>query len=182
MKTYAGGKIKTALMKILILWLLTFGVSTGMLAQNTSACPCCTEHYQSFDFWLGEWEVKDTTGNLLGNSTIQALEDGCIIYEQWRGAKGTSGRSFNYYDKKDDSWNQLWLDKSGNNLKLKGQFVNASMILTSEITTTPKGEYRNRISWTKDEEGNVIQRWDLVAADKEEILRTIFYGVYTRKL
>ena len=144
-------------------------------------CPCCEADFRSFDFWIGEWIVKDTLGTILGENTIKMQEQGCILSEYWRGAKGSTGMSMNYYDRSDKSWNQLWIDSSGNVLKLKGKGSDGIMVLVSEVQKSDKGAYRSRITWTKNKDGSVTQRWDILDAEKEEVRNTIFNGVYHPK-
>ncbi len=143
-------------------------------------CACCTEHHRGFDFWVGDWVVTDTLGNLLGQSTITRLEDGCIIAEVWSGAQGGSGHSFNYYDQQDSTWNQLWISNTGGVLKLKGDASKDQMQLTSEVNTTGRVSFRNRITWSRTADDSVIQRWDLITPEGDEVLQTTFYGVYTK--
>jgi len=144
-------------------------------------CLCCDEQHRQFDFWVGEWVVKDSAGTILGENTITKLEGGCIISEKWRGAKGSSGRSTNYFDPADSTWNQLWVDNTGYILRLKGRYEENSMRLRSELT---KGNrlpwYYNQITWTKNSDGTVTQHW--VVLDREGVLRgTLFKGIYSRK-
>ena len=101
--------------------------------QSQAICPCCTTQHQLFDFWVGDWMVYDTTGNKVGENTIVKQEDNCLLSEHWRGAGGSTGRSYNYYDPSDSTWNQLWLDNSGTILKLKGSAGTNTMSRKSEL-------------------------------------------------
>ena len=80
---------------------------------------------------MGDWTVYDTAGNVVGQNTIKKLENNCIVSEHWRGAKGLTGRSYNYYNMADSTWNQLWIDSNGSNLVLKGKAEPGKMILKS---------------------------------------------------
>lgn len=165
-------------MRILILTAVLF-LNYPLAAQ--SDCACCTPQHQQFDFWIGEWIVYDTAGTKVGENLITKLEDNCVISEQWRGASGLTGRSYNYFHPADSSWNQLWLDNQGSNLLLKGRAAPNKMILQSELT---KGQqidwYRNRITWTKNADGTVTQLWEIL--DKEgKLLSVAFKGIYRRK-
>lgn len=144
-------------------------------------CACCTEMHQQFDFWVGEWVVSDTSGNIVGENTIVKLEDECIVSEHWRGAAGLTGRSYNYYNQADSTWNQLWIDSSGSNLSLKGYAEPGKMILQSELQKGQQVDwYFNRITWTKNEDGSVTQLWEIL--DKNEKRLTVaFHGIYRLK-
>jgi hypothetical protein len=117
-------------------------------AQNN--CHCCDKAHNHFDFWIGEWSVVDSVGNRLGENSISRIEGNRIISEHWTGSKGYTGSSYNYFDRSDSTWNQLWIDNRGNILKLKGRFEGGSMVLRSELTEGQKVDwYYNQISWTK---------------------------------
>ncbi len=165
-------------MKYLLLF-LGLGLLGQLPAQDS--CACCTADHGKFDFWVGEWEVQDTLGQVIGQNTIQKLEDNCILSENWRGAKGTTGRSYNYYDPTDSTWNQLWLDNSGTILKLKGYPATHQMVLKSTLLPGQKVDFfRHRITWTLNEDQTVTQQWDVVDQE-DKLLQTVFVGIYHRK-
>ncbi|MEM1338274.1 MAG: hypothetical protein AAF634_05715 [Bacteroidota bacterium] len=72
-----------------------------------SGCKCCSDLHHQFDFWVGNWVVRDTLGTTMGKNVISKLEGNCVIHEKWKGANGTTGMSVNYYDPSDRTWNQL---------------------------------------------------------------------------
>ena len=150
-------------------------------AGAQSDCACCTDDHKQFDFWVGEWNVYDTAGNKVGENAIVKLEKGCIINEHWKSARGGSGRSYNYFDPSDSTWNQLWIDSQGNNLKLKGHAKTNEMILSSELVPGQKIDfYRNRITWTQHEDESVTQLWEILDKN-DKVLSVAFKGIYKRK-
>ncbi|MBV6641798.1 MAG: hypothetical protein KI791_13835 [Cyclobacteriaceae bacterium] len=144
-------------------------------------CACCTIQHQQFDFWLGDWNVYDTLGNLVGENAIEKLVAECVLSEFWRGASGGVGRSYNYFNLADSTWNQVWIDASGSNLELKGKLVEGKMILQSELLPGQKVDwYRNSITWTPNEDGCVTQLWEIL--DKEgKVISQVFKGIYKKK-
>ena len=132
-------------------------------AQNTE-CACCTAKHSEFDFWVGNWDVFNTEGEKIGENFIEKLEDNCIISENWKSLKTGSGKSYNYYDSSDETWNQLWISNTGNILKLKGKAGKNKMVLRSEVVDGTKGKYFNQITWTKNPDGSVIQNWEILDA------------------
>lgn len=143
-------------------------------------CACCTEDHKAFDFWLGNWEVTNTDGSTAGKNTIVKEQDGCILKENWTSATpGYTGASSNYYNLNTKQWEQLWIDNSGNHLKLKGKRVGNQMILASDEFTRPDGKaYVNRITWTANEDGTVRQLWEVLQGDK--VVSSSFDGLYTK--
>jgi len=68
------------------------------IATKTSA-PCMAQpEYSQFDFWVGDWEVRNPQGQIVGSSSIQKVVNGCVILENWTSASGGTGKSLNYYN------------------------------------------------------------------------------------
>lgn len=149
--------------------------------QAQAECSCCTQNHLQFDFWLGEWNVYDTDGKKIGENNIVKLEAGCLIQENWQGKSGSTGSSFNFYDPSDSTWNQIWIDNQGNNLQLKGKATASSMVLQSELSQSPEGNWQyNRITWSIGTDGSVIQLWEVLDRD-QEVEKVAFKGIYKRK-
>ena len=144
-------------------------------------CACCTKQHQQFDFWVGDWNVYDTLGNLVGENTIEKLVAECVLSEFWRGKSGGVGRSYNYFNLADSTWNQVWIDASGSNLELKGKLIEGKIILQSELQPGQKIDwYRNRITWTPNDDGSVTQHWEIL--NKEGlVISEVFKGIYKKK-
>ena len=68
---------KTAL---ILLCALCFLYSFEVAGQN---CPCCSEQYRQFDFWVGDWHVYDTAGNLVGTNSMRSMQDSCLLQEKY---------------------------------------------------------------------------------------------------
>ena len=166
-------------MKIRLILLCILIQIIPLRAQND--CACCTEAHRQFDFWVGEWIVLDTLENQVGVNEISILEDGCMLTESWKGAQGGTGSSINYYDKSDSTWNQVWIDNTGNVLKLKGGLQNGTMVLKSQLQKGNRVDwYYNQITWTPLDKRTVSQVWEIY--DKNgKLLQTAFFGIYHRK-
>lgn len=149
------------------------------IAQGDNTCTCCTEQHEAFDFWIGDWTVYNSNGDIVGNNKIVKLQDSCVLQENWVASKGTNtGTSYNFYDKKDSTWNQVWISNSGNILRLKGNLNSAGeMVLKSELIAGQKGNYYNQITWSEYGDDNVVQRWDILNEEGEKI-KTVFEGFY----
>ncbi|MDA0196282.1 MAG: hypothetical protein O2887_08975 [Bacteroidetes bacterium] len=160
---------------------ITILLSVSQLSLAQTNCACCTDYHKQFDFWVGDWIVNDTTGIKVGENLIVKLEDDCIINEHWEGAGGSTGRSYNYFNLSDSTWNQVWIDNSGSNLVLKGKAKENQMILKSELIKGTRVDwYRNKITWTKNNDGTVTQFWEIL--DKNDnLLSVAFKGIYIRK-
>lgn len=158
--------------------ILLIGLAVG---QNTADCPCCSDEHRQFHFWIGEWTVFDSTGNLLGTNNIYLGQDNCLMIENWESANSNfSGTSYNFYDISDKTWNQTWVDNQGSNLELKGKITDGKMVLRTEFRENDNGaKFYHQISWTPNDDGTVTQRWD-VFNEQDSLLNTAFLGIYKK--
>jgi len=150
-------------------------------AQN-KGCQCCDTTFRQFDFWLGDWEVFDTSGIKVGTNIVVTMQDSCMLQENWESALGNySGTSYNYYNSQDSMWHQTWVDNQGGSLELHGKLVSGNMILQSDLAKGKKFDfYYNRITWTPHENGSVSQVWEIIDKNNN-VLKLLFNGLYIRK-
>lgn len=165
-------------------FLLLLG-STGMSTQTAtpSALMRCTapEHRQ-FDFWIGEWDVfgGPQGDRPVGSSRIERSENSCWLVEHWRGATGNHGTSTNAWDAQHKVWRQFWVGGDGVVLRLEGGLQGKAMVMSGELPKSKGGTQRQRISWAPQDDGSVIQQWD-VSDDEGANWNSSFRGVYRRK-
>lgn len=150
-------------------------------AQQPENCICCTEKYTQFDYWVGNWDVYDLNEKLIGTNKITKEYDNCVLRENWKSQGKSRGTSYNFYDKSDDSWNQVWVDNTGFVLRLKGNQVDGNMVLKSELTTGKNGVFYHQISWIKNDNGTITQLWETF--DNHDVkLSEPFKGIYKKRL
>lgn len=168
--------------RILALTILFISLAfTFNINAQSKKAPCDSEKYQEFNFWVGDWNVYNTNNKLVGTNTILKMQSNCVMQENWISNSGPSkGTSYNYYNKTDDSWNQVWVDNSGFSLVLKGNLENGSMVLKSDLIKGQKNTYYNRITWTPNKDGSVTQLWEILRKD-DTILSEAFRGIYKKK-
>ena len=153
---------------------------SSLIRQSYAADPACEDaRYQDFDFWLGHWDVKTPDGQFAGVNLIEKQYDGCVVTERYANASGPYGTSVNSYDKTTGKWHQTWVDRSGLRLPLEGGLVDGVMVLTGN-TSGQSGDLNHKISWTPEENGSVIQHWQVRKADETQ-WQTLFKGIYTKK-
>nr|WP_297786172.1 hypothetical protein [uncultured Allomuricauda sp.] len=164
--------------KFLFIFILLLQVVS--YSQTANNCNCCSENHRAFDFWIGEWEVVNSKdGSPAGSSIIQKEEDGCVIRENWTSAKaGYTGTSLNFYNVQTQEWEQFWVDNAGASLKLKGNRIGNQMILTSDKFEQNGQMFRNRITWTKNNDGTVRQLWEVL--DEGGDVSVAFDGLYKK--
>jgi hypothetical protein len=113
---------------------------TDLLAKNLAAVEPCraAPEYRQFDFWIGEWIVKDPKGNVAGTSSVQRILGDCTIFENWTGNAGMTGKSFNIYDARDKKWHQTWVDDRGTFTHYIGGLVDGKLVVTADQSAPGK--------------------------------------------
>jgi hypothetical protein len=100
-------------------------VSEAERAQH----PCRYEaRARELDFWIGEWEVRDATGQkVLGTSRITSILDGCALFEEWKGGRGHEGKSFTLYEPQTKEWRQTYVDDTAAFHEYHGRWEGGAM-------------------------------------------------------
>src|SRR5215467_14348795 len=120
--------------------------------------PCTSSEHRQFDFWLGDWNVKDTaTGQAAGHNLVTLEQGSCVLQEHWRGTDGSSGTSFNIYYAGDKKWHQTWVDSNGLLLRLDGGLIDGKMVLSGKRVNRAGKFVVDRITWTPEPNGDVRQ-------------------------
>src|SRR5215208_2926534 len=111
---------------------------------------CERQEQLEFDFWIGDWEVRDPAGNLVGHNRISRVEGVCGLREEWRGAGGVVGTSLNIWSAEHGCWHQTWIDSSGSLLLLDGGLRDGAMVLegTTREPDQEGGLIHHRITWS----------------------------------
>lgn len=143
--------------------------------------PCkARPEYRQFDFWVGEWDVQNPQGQTVGSSSVQLILGDCVVFENWTGARGGEGKSFNLYNAAAGKWQQTWVDNSGNRLEFAGEYKDDQLRFTGE-TSGPNGRKTlERLTFTKLPGERVRQFWEQ-SADGGKTWTVAFDGTYIRK-
>lgn len=180
MRRTEGGRLKITLATMLCS-IIMVGISaqSPTPAPSPRPAPCTGPEYRQFDFWIGEWDVTTPDGKPAGTNVITSVYGGCALREEWTGAGGFKGGSFNLYDRSRNQWHQTWVDSGGSLLLLDGSFADGKMQLSGRAKTA-QGESLQRITWTPMPDGKVRQFWEQ-SADDGKTWTVAFDGTYTRK-
>lgn len=164
--------------KSAVLGAMALGVAVPSSAQSPApACAAAEQH--AFDFWIGEWNVHDSSGKLAGTNSIKREIGGCVLHERYDTGRGYSGESFNIYDAPRKVWHQTWVDSAGLLLLLEGGSRDGKMVLEGQTAESDGKTTRHRITWTPNSDGSVRQLWESTAPNGDWIV--VFDGRYTRK-
>ena len=149
-------------------------------AARPPPSPCAKGTFRQFDFWVGEWEVRDAGGNIAGENRISKEENGCAIVEHWKSAKGGTGQSLNYFDPAANRWKQEWIGL-GIVLHMEGGVRNGAMIMEGPLQYISQNRVtRLRGIWMPLADGRVRQQFEESTDDGKTWLPW-FDGYYTRR-
>ena len=156
------------------------GRAGGQAPAPPSPPPCSAPENRQFDFWIGSWNVENPSGRFVGTNEITAILSGCALEENWKGAKGLVGTSYNTYDPLSKKWHQTWIDSSGSLLLLDGGLVEGKMVLLGTQPDSSGGTVQHRITWTPVSPDSVRQFWES-STDSGKTWTVAFDGRYRRR-
>jgi hypothetical protein len=139
---------------------------------------CDAPQYRQLDFWVGDWNVT-SSGKHAGTNQVTQEESGCLVHEHWSGAAGGTGQSFNFYDRTDDRWHQVWVSSTGTTLFLSGQYADGKLVYVG-VAPGPNGApSQQRLTFFHNADDTVRQLWE-TSSDRKQ-WQTVFDGLYVRK-
>jgi tetratricopeptide (TPR) repeat protein len=102
-------------------------------AAERNARPCAfDDRHRQLDFWIGDWDVVTAGDQPAGESHVEAILGTCVIFENWTGLQGMSGKSFNFIDPATDRWKQTWVNDKGGVQEYVGEFTGDAMCYRRE--------------------------------------------------
>ncbi len=135
---------------ILLLTTPLLAARTRQTTAKPAPGPCeRQEHYNQFDFWIGEWDVKDATaetGPSVGASKIEKRVGKCIMQENWE-SPGFSGKSWNFYDVGLNKWRQIWIDVTGRKAEFSGEYRDGAMRFEGEAVLANGRRIKSRMTF-----------------------------------
>lgn len=101
--------------------------------QDTTSRPCeQSPAFRALDFWIGDWGVETKEGKPAGESRIELVLGSCIVLENWTGANGYEGKSFNLFHRDTSKWEQVWVDNMGQMTKYDGEAREGNLYYRAE--------------------------------------------------
>jgi len=147
-------------------------------AASQSPPRCDGPQYRQLDFWVGDWTVT-SGGRPAGTNQVTQEESGCLVHEHWTGAGGGTGQSFNFYDRTDDRWHQVWVSSTGTTLFLSGQYADGKLVYLGVAPGQNGAPAQQRLTFFHNADGTVRQLWESSSDGKQ--WQTVFDGLYVRK-
>lgn len=158
---------------------LAVGSAAMLFAAESPTESCSTPQHQQFDFVIGNWLVRDSSGHAIGTTTVSREYGGCVLIERWRGV-GDAGEGLGVigYNPASRTWHRDFIDHGGVVLAFDGQRDGATMVMTGK-DYRPDAVRMHRATWTPKSDGKVEERWQ-TSTDDGRSWRVHFYGVLER--
>lgn len=171
---------------IVAVLLITTGAAADVLPPASAQAPpnfgCPGAEYQQFKFWVGEWTVATTSGGKpAGESKIELLANGCIIFENWKSVQGGSGHSINVYDQADGKWHQTWVDATGDQVHYVGSWTNGKMELRADDVSTPQKQKVVLTMTFEPRADGTVRQSGTQSTDGGKTFQPAFDLIYTKK-
>jgi tetratricopeptide (TPR) repeat protein len=156
-------------------------------AVQATLDPCnSTPEYRQLDYWIGDWEVKNPAGQLIGTSRIERILNNCVIQETYTGAPGSApaakyvGQAFHFYDQNLKKWSQHYVDTTARPFDWVGELRGGVMFYSREGPYGPSNMFiKQRMTFTP-KDGGVHQLFEQ-SIDGGKSWRTGFTGIYVKR-
>jgi hypothetical protein len=151
-------------------------------AGTAKMSPCSADSsFQRLAFWVGDWEVVDTSGAHYATQRVRAVIDQCAITAQWTGHVGDKGMSISAYDVRARDWKQVYV--SNQLPSATGVFIRKSdpsydgpgIRFVSLLDPPAANLSRSRITIMPLDDKRVMQLFES-SSDGGKTWRTIFKG------
>ncbi|HET7612606.1 MAG TPA: hypothetical protein VFK26_01675 [Gemmatimonadaceae bacterium] len=95
--------------------MVAVGLSTALHAQQSAASPAATtspcaadSSFQRLAFWVGYWDVYDSTGAKYATQRVRTVIDECAITAEWMSGGGNRGMGLSAFDRETGAWKQIY--------------------------------------------------------------------------
>ncbi len=145
-------------MNMLFGWLgaiaLAASAASGSTRHHETAPPSCAtdSNYQRLAFWVGDWDVVDSTGAHYATQNVRAVLDACAITAEWTGRGGNKGLNVSAFDGRTGDWRQVYMSNqipapSGVSLRRSDPSYTGPGIRFIPLLDAPAGELaRSRVT------------------------------------
>ena len=174
---------------IVLLALVLAPLSARGQAPRTPIAPaasrdsvCALPSFNRFDYWAGDWTVRDTAGKVIGTNRVTRDVGGCALHEHWASTGTEIGESFTAYSPNDRKWHQMYVGSGGYIFVMSGTFEGEKLVLFTEPRPSmrdPKIKVIERWTWTPLDSSHVRQHAEL-STDGGVTWKTQFDGRYER--
>ena len=152
-------------------------------AARRATQPCkdaqANPQYRQLDFWVGDWDVFSGKQKV-GASSVQLILKDCVVFENWTGLQGGTGKSLNKYNPVTQQWEQFWVSDSGTTNYFKGSLVDGEMRYVLEMPAPSGGTLIRHLTFSRLPEGKVRQ-FSQASLDNGKTWTTEYDLVYVKR-
>lgn len=135
--------------------------------------------------WSARAHVWDVTssGAPAGQSHVEKILGECVIWENWTGASGVGGKSFNTWDSTRNEWRQSWFDSTGTVTEYHGTFADKKMVLVADsLLPGPDGKLQEtKQRMTFYDQGGTLRQHGENSTDGGKTWQTVYDLLYSRQ-
>lgn len=118
-----------------------------------------SELHRQLDFWIGDWRVLGSDGQVLGTSHVRSRHGGCLVQEEWASERGGgSGLGMSFVDGEDGRWRQVWVGSTGTVVRYEGELRDGAMRFRGRSSSADGEVTLSRATLEPVEGGRVRQR------------------------
>lgn len=154
--------------------------------RTVQTSPCNADSsYQRLAFWVGDWEVVDTTGAHYATQRVREVVDNCAITAEWTGRVGDKGLNISAYDGSAHEWKQVYI---GNQVpspqgiflrKSDPSYTGPGVRFISLLDPPAGNRNRSRVTIMPESADRVLQLFE-TSADGGQTWRTLFKAEHRR--
>jgi hypothetical protein len=164
---------------VLRILVLVLGSAAMLSAAEPLPDQCSSAQHRQFDFVVGNWLVRDSSGHAIGTTTVSKEYGGCVLIERWRGVGNSNeGLGVIGYQPGSKIWHRDFIDHSGFVLAFDGHLDGATMVMTGKDYPSDAARM-HRVTWRPQSDGSVEERWQ-TSTDAGRSWQAHFYGVLRR--
>lgn len=101
--------------------------------------------------------MKTAQEHPAGTSQVEVILNHSIIFGNWTGFSGMSGKSFNFIEQGTGVWRQTWVDDKGDAHEYNGEFVDGEMRYRPESEAADGHLVLNKMTFFNLAPGHVRQ-------------------------
>nr|WP_321231822.1 hypothetical protein [uncultured Psychroserpens sp.] len=109
-----------------------------IIAIVTGNCYSQELNENTFDFWLGNWDVSWTNANgqeVIGENTIIRILGDKVIQENFKDpTTNYTGMSVSIFNPKTNVWKQTWVDSGGGHYNFTGDIIDGNPVFKTEMS------------------------------------------------
>jgi tetratricopeptide (TPR) repeat protein len=154
-----------------------------ILYDATHAPTPCADNPErrKFDFWAGDWSVTTAGGTVVGSSSVQIINGGCSLLENWTSARGATGKSLNSFNPAVAKWQQYWVDQSGGVTEYRdSEWRNGSLTFLAQGTQPNGAPVLQRLTFSALSD-SVVRQYGERSLDSGKTWTTTYDFYYHRR-